>query len=237
MEQANPQELWVPAESRANVEQTYFAEKFGFFFRINTGWLTPMDNDLSVDIFKHPYLDLLWILQDAIEQGTATTNNLDFTLDDFCYKPISGEGCIVTSPMQYFKSNQTALEEADNEQIKQIATCVPQPNQVGRTCFDAIGTPVLTFAVFGDSSCENEATECAACILDAGGMQMTFLLNNNEYSLETAEAWEAQVFIRNFHSFNYALGNDYHTDMTGPVEGMDYNQDLVDKVQNFIKQY
>ena len=96
---------------------------------------------------------------------------------------------------------------------------------------------MLTFAVFGDSTCENEATECAACILDAGGMQMTFLLNNNEYSLETAEAWEAQVFIRNFHSFNYALGNDYHTDMTGPVEGMEYNQDLVDKVQSFIKTY
>ena len=41
--QADPQELWVPPLSRANVEQTYFNEQFGAFFRINTGWITPFD--------------------------------------------------------------------------------------------------------------------------------------------------------------------------------------------------
>jgi len=59
--------------------------------------------------------------------------------------------------------------------------------------------------------------------LDAGGMQFTFLLSHNEYSLVTAEEWERQVFIRNVKSFNKALDNDYHTDMTGPMEGLDYN--------------
>ena len=49
----------MPTDSRANVEQTYFAEKFGFFFRINTGWITPMDNDLEFDVFQRPYLDML----------------------------------------------------------------------------------------------------------------------------------------------------------------------------------
>jgi len=96
---ANPQLLWVPADSRANIEQTYFAEKFGFFFRINTGWITPLDNDLEYDIFKHPYLDMLYYLQGHIINDTAQLNGMDFTLDDFCYKPISGEGCIVESPM------------------------------------------------------------------------------------------------------------------------------------------
>ena len=48
---ADPQELWVPPKSRANVEQSYFAEKFGFFFRIDTGWLTPMDGNTDLDIF------------------------------------------------------------------------------------------------------------------------------------------------------------------------------------------
>ena len=37
----DPQELWVPPASRANLEQDYFKEKFGPFFRINTLWLTP----------------------------------------------------------------------------------------------------------------------------------------------------------------------------------------------------
>jgi len=54
-------------------------------------------------------------------------------------------------------------------------------------------------------------------------MQLTFLLNKNVYSFQTAEDWEAQVFIRNFKSFNKAMDNDYHTDMTGPEEGLSYN--------------
>ena len=54
-------------------------------------------------------------------------------------------------------------------------------------------------------------------------MQFTFLLSHNEFSLETAEEWERQVFIRNVKSFNQALGNGYHTDMTGPMEGIEYN--------------
>ena len=38
---ADPQELWVPATSRAEVEQEYFADEYGFFFRIDTAWVTP----------------------------------------------------------------------------------------------------------------------------------------------------------------------------------------------------
>ena len=71
-------------------------------------------------------------------------------------------------------------------------------------------------------------------MLNAGGMQMTFLLNHNAYSQFTAEEWERQVFIRNVKSFNYAVGNNYHTDMTGPMEGIDYNQDLIKELQDFI---
>lgn len=83
---------------------------------------------------------------------------------------------------------------------------------------------MLTYAVFGGMSCEGDSGgECDACLLDASGLQMTYLLNKNAYSLAAAEEWERQVFIRNFKSFNYALGNDYHTDMSGPMEGITYN--------------
>jgi len=110
---------------------------------------------------------------------------MDFTLDDFCYKPISGiEGlsCIVESPMQYFHDDLTILTNMTDTDIKNLATCVePLPGET-RACFDSIGSPVLTFAIFGDTTCENEATECDQCILSAGGMQFTFLLSHNEYS-------------------------------------------------------
>jgi len=93
---------------------------------------------------------------------------------------------------------------------------------------------VLTYAVFGGISCEaGTDAACEACLIDASGLQITYLLNKNDYSLASAEEWERQVFIRNIKSFNYALGNDYHTDMTGPEEGLDYNMDLVNVIREF----
>ena len=83
-----------------------------------------MDNSLNVDIFKHPYLDLMWFLQGHIVNDTATVNGMDFTLDSFCYKPISGEGCIVESPMQYFLNQWDILQSLNDTEIKTLATCV-----------------------------------------------------------------------------------------------------------------
>jgi len=65
-------------------------------------------------------------------------------------------------------------------------------------------------------------------------MQLTFLLDNNNYSKETTEAWESQVFIRNWKSFNKALGNNYHTDMTGPMEGIPYNDELIKNITDYL---
>ena len=160
--------------------------------------MDPTGDPVEDNTFKHPYLDLMYWLQYYIIHDTAELNGLEFTLNDFCYKPITGEGCLVESPMQYFKSNYTYLESKDNAQIQAIATCVPQDDQTGRTCFDAIGTPVLTYAVFGGLSCQNTLqSACDTCDLLASAMQFTFLLNNNKFSLNTAEEWERQVFIRN----------------------------------------
>lgn len=104
--------MWVPAASRAAVEQSYFTKEFGAFFRINTGWITPLNptgNAEEDDLFRHPYLDLTYYLQEAIVNDLSEVNGMEFLLDDFCYKPISGEGCLVESPMQYFKDNYTYM--------------------------------------------------------------------------------------------------------------------------------
>ena len=167
--------------------------------------------------------------------GVAQVNGLEFTLDDFCYKPITGQPCLVESPMQYFKNNYDTLMTSDP---KTVAQCIPEKDATERVCFDAIGTPVLTFAVFGGLTCEpGTGGECQACKIDASGLQVTFLLNKNEFSLMTSEEWERQVFIRNFKSFNYALNNGYHTDMDGPMDGIDYNYPLIDAVQAVVANY
>jgi len=41
----------------------------------------------------------LYWLEYYIASDTATLNGMTFTLDDFCYKPITGEGCLVESAM------------------------------------------------------------------------------------------------------------------------------------------
>mmetsp|Transcript_19334 Transcript_19334/g.13995 ORF Transcript_19334/g.13995 Transcript_19334/m.13995 type:complete len:93 (+) Transcript_19334:6-284(+) len=48
----DPVALWVPPDSRANVEQNYFNEHFGAFYRINTFYMIPAaDSDQGKDIF------------------------------------------------------------------------------------------------------------------------------------------------------------------------------------------
>ena len=115
----------MPPASRAAVEQDYFAKEFGFFFRINTGWITPLEEkDKHADIFQKPYLNLVYYLQKAFEEDSAELNGSQYTLDDFCYKPISGEGCLVESPMQYFKMDLEVLNNPDTD-VKTVAQCIP----------------------------------------------------------------------------------------------------------------
>ena len=35
----------------------------------------------------------------AIEEGSTEVNGDSYVVDDFCYKPITGKGCIITSPL------------------------------------------------------------------------------------------------------------------------------------------
>jgi hypothetical protein len=110
---------------------------------------------------------LVYYLQTAIEVGLAEVNGHNYTMDDFCYKPITGEGCLEESPMQYFQNSLSTLMDP-NTNVKEVAQCIPPPNATSRICFDAIGTPVLTYAVFGGISCEGETTgACDACLIDA----------------------------------------------------------------------
>ena len=79
----------------------------------------------------------------------------------------------------------------------------------------------MQFTIFGGLTCETEKkNECSECLVDASGLQVTFLLYNNDYSTSNAEEWEKQVFIRNIKSFNKVMGQDYHTEMD---EGVEFN--------------
>lgn len=95
---------------------------------------------------------MLYYLQKQIEDDSATLDGLEFSVHDLCYKPISGQDCLVESPMQYFKMNLDTLNDPSVDP-KTVAQCIPPPDQTERTCFDRIGTPVLTYAIFGGLTC------------------------------------------------------------------------------------
>lgn len=134
--------------------------------------------------------------------------------------------------MQYWRSDLDALLKAN---VKETAQCIAPPDATERVCFDRIGTPVMQFAIFGKLKCATpKKNECSSCLLDASGLQVTFLLYNNDYSLATAEAWEKEVFIRNVKSFNKAMGKDYHTELD---DGEKYNQDLIDQLNSVVNKY
>lgn len=100
--------------------------------------------------------------------------------DDFCFKPISGKGCLITSPLQYWQTNLTRLM-ADPD-IKETTKCIPPANATERVCFDQVGVPVMPYTIFGKMECvEPKENECSACGLKASALQTTVLLNSNDF--------------------------------------------------------
>lgn len=56
--------LWVSSSSRSAVEQQFFIDNFGAFFRVNTMYVVPLrPQDNYTDIFQKPYIELLYHTQ------------------------------------------------------------------------------------------------------------------------------------------------------------------------------
>ena len=41
-------------------------------FRIESVWISPLDDEKSVDLYQQPYLDMVYYLQSYIMNSTAT---------------------------------------------------------------------------------------------------------------------------------------------------------------------
>jgi Niemann-Pick C1 protein len=121
----DPQALWVSSTSRGNREQNYFKEKYGAFFRITQMIMKRKgryDRDDSIDLFQKPYLEMIYHIQTAFEQETLVHGDRTFNITDICYKPITGKGCIATSPMEFWLMNLTDMWSDTN--FKETARCI-----------------------------------------------------------------------------------------------------------------
>jgi hypothetical protein len=62
----------------------------------------------------------------SIQELIATTPSSDGTvLDDICFKPIYGKGCLIETPLDYFRSNSTVVATLDNALIQYAMDCIP----------------------------------------------------------------------------------------------------------------
>ena len=196
-----PQKLWVSQTSQTNYQQLFFGKKFGAYFRINQMIMRLQNQSNTEDIFTKPYLRKLFDVQERIVSTTFDFMGKNMSVSDFCYKPISGKGCMITSATNFWLENRTAMEESD---VKEVAKCLQTGTEGEMPCFDSIGTPIQINAIFGMQGCEGgEAiSECSVCNKTARSMSVTFLLQNDFYTNKAAQKWEQEVFQKAIHDFN-----------------------------------
>ena len=196
-----PQKLWVSQTSQTNYQQLFFGKKFGAYFRINQMIMRLQNESNTEDIFTKPYLRKLFDVQEKIVSTSFDFMGKNMTISDFCYKPISGKGCMITSATNFWLENRTAMEESD---VKEVAKCLQTGTEGEMPCFDSIGTPIQINAIFGMQGCEGgeEISECSVCNKTARSMSVTFLLQNDFYTNKAAEKWEQEVFQKSILEFN-----------------------------------
>lgn len=154
------------------------------------------------DLFQKNYLEKVFDLQTQIEKSKITFLEKEYSLRDFCFRPISSQGCLVTSPMDYWKTDLEKMRL--DPDIKETAKCLKQEIQKDLPCMDRIGAPVQVDAIFGGTGCEKgeTSTSCTLCRKTAKALIVTFLLNNNYYTNQVASLWERDVLIKNINEFN-----------------------------------
>ena len=159
------------------------------------------ENPDTTDLFQKEYLAEVWELQSQMEDAELLFENRVYTVDYFCYKPVTGKGCFISSPMDYWKMNITKLE--DDPDIKYTAQCTQQVAGEEIVCSDRNEIPIIREVVFGGIEClSGSTTGCEACKITAKMLSVTFLLNNDPATKEGAERWETHVFEDKIHAFN-----------------------------------
>ncbi|OWZ10845.1 Patched family protein [Phytophthora megakarya] len=219
--QTDPQGLWVPPNSVAAQEQTRFDELFGPFFRIEQLIFYHEDNtnpdsdsdlvpesatcDTNYDLVQRRFLLQMAKVQSQITKAVVYSQdeaNVALTLEDFCYRPIKGKGCLITSPFQYWLTNSSLLQR--DPDIKLTTACQTTDPELKdhSPCMDQNGVPVMRNVVFGGLSrddCHQNPDPCGEATPQAKALMVTFLLNNypnNGTYTRYAELWEKEVFLK-----------------------------------------
>lgn len=227
---SNPQKIWVPPGSKTLLQEQFFNHAFSPFFRINQAIFILKKSAKTDD--KEAYRDL-WQLRGSNPQNPdaqgdycmednilrkdvmMTIANLQekiindqdrkgHTLNDLCFKPIEGRGCLVESPTNYWKSNITLIEKTNPLDIQQRIKCL------NTDCQTDIGAPVMNNVILGNSQCCQKVEgldyivgNCNDCNTGAQALFLTLLLVGDDDKSDAAAMWEKDVFLKHVKNFQH----------------------------------
>jgi len=80
------------------------------------------NNGTDLDLFQSKYLELIYNIQTNIEARNITYLDQSYNIRDLCYRPISTQGCMITSPMEFWKMNLTKMKL--DPDVKNTAKCL-----------------------------------------------------------------------------------------------------------------
>jgi len=85
-----------------------FNDKFGAFFRTEQ-IIMAQDDDADRNIFTHDHLYSFYFLLSLINKKTVVQEGRNISIDNLCYKPVSGKGCYRPSPLDLWKMDMGTL--------------------------------------------------------------------------------------------------------------------------------
>ncbi|KAF0695249.1 Aste57867_13917 [Aphanomyces stellatus] len=207
--QNEPQKLWVPPTSTSAKQQAFFDDHFGPFFRIEQLIFHFPNGSDDNDLIAKPFLAEVAELQQRITSTAAVVDGRTVTLDDLCFRPIPGKGCLVESPLQYWRGNASIMTSDPDIKLTIVCQTIHPSLTSFSPCLDQNGVPVMRDVVFGGLStdtCHTNPDPCGEETPQATALVVTFLLNNPENATfqAMAKAWEDQVFLAT--TFNSTVG-------------------------------
>ncbi|KAJ5074465.1 npc intracellular cholesterol transporter 1 [Anaeramoeba ignava] len=171
----NPEDLWVPPNCEAKNEQDEYFKTFGPDFRLEQ--LIILARDKGNDILQHDILNEALNLELELNNLTVEHNGRNYTISDFCYRPVAGHWCEVNSPLEFWQLNKTFLNSRTTQELHEDAA---------QFALSSIGAPVFIYTVLGGYSFSTSGE----ALNGAKAMFITFMLQNYKENQTVALKWE-----------------------------------------------
>eukprot|EP00339_Tiarina_fusa_P000476 CAMPEP_0117030122 /NCGR_PEP_ID=MMETSP0472-20121206/21749_1 /TAXON_ID=693140 ORGANISM="Tiarina fusus, Strain LIS" /NCGR_SAMPLE_ID=MMETSP0472 /ASSEMBLY_ACC=CAM_ASM_000603 /LENGTH=1052 /DNA_ID=CAMNT_0004738069 /DNA_START=178 /DNA_END=3339 /DNA_ORIENTATION=+ len=181
--QNNPVLLWSTTSSRSYQDLQFMNDNYGPFWRIEQMLFTPKDD--SINLISQEVLNEILSIQEALQSIEQPYYDDDgnyeiATFQDLCFRPIPGEGCLVTTVTGYYQSNRTKMIEEGDPSVY-LTNCLTSPLE--KDCMSNIGSPVQASLVFGGVKNGD--------YMNAQALITTYNLNNSPENTTQALAYES----------------------------------------------